>query len=158
MDKVLALMEDVGRYLTLLKITDFLDVAIIFFLVYKLLSLVKSTRAENILKGIGIFLLALLAAALLPKARGAALLETQLSFDALFEADYYFAPETAFETGLLRLCDLPDLAKLAGRVCAFTPKNPAGGSLAPHTPTPIPAHWEKDALSAAAEWLEDKLC
>ncbi len=62
MDKVLALMEDVGRYLTLLKITDFLDVAIIFFLVYKLLSLVKSTRAENILKGIGIFLLALLAA------------------------------------------------------------------------------------------------
>ena len=59
MDKVLALMEDVGRYLTLLKITDFLDVAIIFFLVYKLLSLVKSTRAENILKGIGIFLLAL---------------------------------------------------------------------------------------------------
>lgn len=70
-------------------------------------------------------LLALLAAALLPKARGAALLETQLSFDALFEADYYFAPETAFETGLLRLCDLPDLAKLAGRVCAFTPKNPA---------------------------------
>ena len=71
-------------------------------------------------------LLALLAAALLPKARGAALLETQLSFDALFEADYYFAPETAFETGLLRLCDLPDLAKLAGRVCAFTPKNPGG--------------------------------
>ena len=62
MDKVLALMEDVGRYLMLLKITDFLDVAIIFFLVYKLLSLVKSTRAENILKGIGIFLLALLAA------------------------------------------------------------------------------------------------
>ncbi|MFQ9679516.1 MAG: hypothetical protein ACLRZH_04895 [Ruthenibacterium lactatiformans] len=103
-------------------------------------------------------LLALLAAALLPKARGAALLETQLSFDALFEADYYFAPETAFETGLLRLCDLPDLAKLAGRVCAFTPKTPAGGSLAPHTPTPIPARWEKDALSAAAEWLEDKLC
>ena len=107
---------------------------------------------------LALLLLALLAVALLPKARGAALLETQLSFDALFEADYYFAPETAFETGLLRLCDLPDLAKLAGRVCAFTPKNPAGGSLAPHTPTPIPAHWEKDALSAAAEWLEDKLC
>ena len=109
-------------------------------------------------KRIFTYLLALLAAALLPKARGAALLETQLSFDALFEADYYFAPETAFETGLLRLCDLPDLAKLAGRVCAFTPKTPAGGSLAPHTPTPIPARWEKDALSAAAEWLEDKLC
>ena len=59
MDKVLSLMEDIGRYLSLLKITDLVDVAIIVFLVYKLLSLVKSTRAENILKGVGIFLLAL---------------------------------------------------------------------------------------------------
>ena len=59
MDKVLALMEDIGRYLTLLKVTDFVDIAIIIFLVYKLLSLVKSTRAENILKGVAIFLLAL---------------------------------------------------------------------------------------------------
>ena len=62
MDKILTLMEDIGRYLSLLKITDLVDAAIIFFLVYKLLSLVKSTRAENILKGVGIFLLALLAA------------------------------------------------------------------------------------------------
>ena len=60
MDKVLTLMEDIGRYLSLLKITDLVDVAIIVFLVYKLLSLVKSTRAENILKGVGIFLLALI--------------------------------------------------------------------------------------------------
>ena len=59
MDKVLTLMEDIGRYLSLLKTTDLVDVAIIVFLVYKLLSLVKSTRAENILKGVGIFLLAL---------------------------------------------------------------------------------------------------
>ena len=59
MDKVLTLMEDIGRYLSLLKITDLVDVTIIVFLVYKLLSLVKSTRAENILKGVGIFLLAL---------------------------------------------------------------------------------------------------
>ena len=59
MDQILALMEDIGRYLTLLKVTDFLDVAIIIFLVYKLLSLVKSTRAENILKGVAVFLLAL---------------------------------------------------------------------------------------------------
>ena len=42
MDKVLTLMEDIGRYLSLLKITDLVDVAIIVFLVYKLLSLVKS--------------------------------------------------------------------------------------------------------------------
>ena len=27
MDKVLALMEDIGRYLTLLKVTDFVDIA-----------------------------------------------------------------------------------------------------------------------------------
>lgn len=59
MEKVLALLEDIGRYLALLKITDFVDVAIIIFLVYKLLSLVKSTRAENILKGVAVFLLAL---------------------------------------------------------------------------------------------------
>ena len=59
MDKVMTMMEDIVRYLSLLKITDLVDVAIIVFLVYKLLSLVKSTRAENILKGVGIFLLAL---------------------------------------------------------------------------------------------------
>lgn len=59
MDKLLELLEDIGRYLSLLRITDFLDIAIIIFLVYKLLSLVKSTRAESILKGVGIFLLAL---------------------------------------------------------------------------------------------------
>lgn len=78
-------------------------------------------------------------------------METQLSFDALFEADYYFAPETAFETGLLRLCDLPDLAKLAGRVCAIHPQNPGGGRC-PTYAHAYSARWEKDALSAAAEW------
>ena len=62
MDKVLSLMEDIGRYLTLLKFSDILDMAIIIFLIYKLLSLVKSTRAENILKGVGIFLLAVVLA------------------------------------------------------------------------------------------------
>lgn len=43
----------------LVRLTDILDVAIIAFLVYKLLDLVKSTRAENILKGVVMFLLAL---------------------------------------------------------------------------------------------------
>ena len=46
MDKVLALMEDIGRYLTLLKVTDFVDIAIIIFLVYKLLDR-KSTRLNS---------------------------------------------------------------------------------------------------------------
>ena len=59
MERVLLLLEDIGRYLTLLRITDLVDMAIIVFLVYSLLSLVKSTRAENILKGVAIFLLAL---------------------------------------------------------------------------------------------------
>ena len=59
MERVLLLLEDIGRYLTLIRITDLVDMAIIVFLVYSLLSLVKSTRAENILKGVAIFLLAL---------------------------------------------------------------------------------------------------
>ena len=43
----------------MVRFTDILDVIIIAFLVYKLLDLVRSTRAENILKGVVIFLLAL---------------------------------------------------------------------------------------------------
>ncbi len=71
-------------------------------------------------------LLALLAAALLPKARGAALLETQLSFDALFEADYYFAPETAFETGLLRVVRFAGSGKAGRQGVCIHPQNPGG--------------------------------
>ena len=59
METVLAFLEKIGNYLLLVRFTDILDVIIIAFLVYKLLDLVKSTRAENILKGVVIFLLAL---------------------------------------------------------------------------------------------------
>ena len=59
METVLAFLEKIGNYLILVRFTDILDVIIIAFLVYKLLDLVKSTRAENILKGVVIFLLAL---------------------------------------------------------------------------------------------------
>lgn len=59
METVLAFLEKIGNYLLLVRFTDILDVIIIAFLVYKLLNLVKSTRAENILKGVVIFLLAL---------------------------------------------------------------------------------------------------
>jgi len=59
METVLAFLEKIGNYLLLVRFTDILDVAIIAFLVYKLLDLVRSTRAENILKGVVIFLLAL---------------------------------------------------------------------------------------------------
>lgn len=59
MDSVLLALEKIGRYVMLIRPTNLLDIAIIAYLVYKLLSLVKSTRAENILKGVAIFLLAL---------------------------------------------------------------------------------------------------
>ena len=59
METVLAFLEKIGNYLLLVSVTDILDVIIIAFLVYKLLDLVRSTRAENILKGVVIFLLAL---------------------------------------------------------------------------------------------------
>ena len=62
MEKILSVLENIKGYLPLIRLADLLDVAIVAYLVYKLLSLVKSTRAENILKGIGIFLLALLVA------------------------------------------------------------------------------------------------
>ena len=59
MEKVLALLENIGSYLLLIRISDVLDIAIIAFLVYSLLRMVKSTRAENILKGVVAFLLVL---------------------------------------------------------------------------------------------------
>jgi diadenylate cyclase len=59
MEGVWSFLKDIGNYLLLIKVTDLLDIAIIAFLVYKLLKLVRSTRAESILKGVAIFLLAL---------------------------------------------------------------------------------------------------
>ena len=59
MDKVLSLLENIGNYLLLIRISDILDIAIIAFLVYNLLRMVKSTRTENILKGVVAFLLVL---------------------------------------------------------------------------------------------------
>ena len=50
METVLAFLEKIGNYLVLVRFSDILDVVIIAFLVYKLLDLVKSTRAENILR------------------------------------------------------------------------------------------------------------
>ena len=59
MEKVLSVLENIGRYLLLIRPIDVLDMAIIAYLVYRLLKLVKSKRAENILKGVAVFLLAL---------------------------------------------------------------------------------------------------
>lgn len=59
MEKVLAFLESIGNYLLLIRVSDVLDIVIIAFLVYNLLRMVKSTRAENILKGMVAFLLVL---------------------------------------------------------------------------------------------------
>lgn len=59
MDSILLELERVGRYMMLIRPQNLLDIAIIAYLIYKLLSLVHSTRAENILKGVAVFLLAL---------------------------------------------------------------------------------------------------
>ena len=55
----MSVLENIGRYILLIRPMDVVDMAIIAFLVYRLLKLVKSKRAENILKGVAIFLLAL---------------------------------------------------------------------------------------------------
>ena len=65
MDSIISVLQNGWRYLTLIRITDLLDIAIMSFAIYKLRSLVRSTRAENILKGIVIFILALWLSSLL---------------------------------------------------------------------------------------------
>jgi len=59
MESLLMVIEKIGRYLSLIRIADVVDMAIIALLVYKLLSLVKSTRAANILKVMVVFLVVL---------------------------------------------------------------------------------------------------
>lgn len=102
--------------------------------------------------------LVLLGAALLPKAGGALLVRTLLSYDALFDADFYLLAETAIEPGLLQLCDLPDLARLAGNVWAVNPLDAAGGPATPDKSFPIPTIYTENSWSAAAKWLEEERC
>lgn len=59
MERITGVLEFVGRLLLTVKVTDLLDIAVMAFVIYKLLKLVKSTRAANLLKGVLIFLLAL---------------------------------------------------------------------------------------------------
>ena len=49
MDSIISVLQYVWRYLMLVRITDVLDIAIMSFAIYKLLRLVRSTRAENCL-------------------------------------------------------------------------------------------------------------
>ena len=47
-------------YLLTMELTDFIDIAIVSYLIYRLLSLVKSTSSEKLLKGVLVVILALL--------------------------------------------------------------------------------------------------
>lgn len=55
----------IGRYLMMLKITDILDMAIMVFIFYKVLTLIQSTRAASLLKGVLVFLAALMLSTIL---------------------------------------------------------------------------------------------
>ena len=59
MESVLSVFESIGRYLSLIRIADVVDVAIMAFVVYKIISMMKRTRVGNIVKGVGVILLAL---------------------------------------------------------------------------------------------------
>ena len=49
-----------GRYLMTLQITDVLDIVIMAFLLYKVLTLVQSTKAASLLKGLLAFFVLLI--------------------------------------------------------------------------------------------------
>ena len=55
----------IGRYLLTIRITDYLDMAILAFLFYKVATLVQSTKAASLLKGLFVFLAALMLSSLI---------------------------------------------------------------------------------------------
>lgn len=56
---------NIGRYLLSLQLTDYLDIIILVFVLYKLLTLVQSTKAASLLKGLFVFFAVLFASYLL---------------------------------------------------------------------------------------------
>ena len=62
---VLNWFTNFGRYLSMIRITDYLDMLIMAAVIYKVLSLGKNSRATSLFKGLGVFLLALWASKLL---------------------------------------------------------------------------------------------
>ena len=58
-------IENVWRYLLLTRFTDILDVALMAFLIYQLLTLLKTTSGTNLLKGVLIFLAVLFLSSIL---------------------------------------------------------------------------------------------
>jgi diadenylate cyclase len=62
--KIAELPAVIGRYLLLIQPTDLLDMIIMAFMIYKVLTLVQSTKAASLLKGLFVFLMALMCAKL----------------------------------------------------------------------------------------------
>ena len=56
MENIIELPAFIGRYLLTLRVTDYLDIGIMAFVLYRLFWLVRSTKAVNLLKGIFVFL------------------------------------------------------------------------------------------------------
>ena len=54
------LAANVGRYLLSIQVTDYLDIAIMALVLYKVLTWVRSTKAASLLKGLFVFLAALM--------------------------------------------------------------------------------------------------
>ena len=54
------LLAVIGRYVMMLEIKDILDMAIMVFVFYKILALIHSTRAASLLKGVLVFIAALM--------------------------------------------------------------------------------------------------
>ena len=54
------LAANVGRYLLSIQVTDYLDIAIMALVLYKILTWVQSTKAASLLKGLFVFLAALM--------------------------------------------------------------------------------------------------
>jgi diadenylate cyclase len=57
--KVAVICGNVLRYLLTIRFTDVLDICLMAFIAYKVLTLVKSSRAANLLKGVFVFISAL---------------------------------------------------------------------------------------------------
>ena len=81
-----------GRYLLTLQITDMLDILIIAFLLYKLLTLVRSTKAASLLKGLLAFF-ALLALSNLFNLRGITYILSKLMEMGVLALIILFQPE-----------------------------------------------------------------
>ena len=54
------LLADIGRYVLSIQVTDYLDIAIMAFVLYKVLTWVQSTKAASLLKGLFVCLAALM--------------------------------------------------------------------------------------------------